>query len=79
MIQRVKIALGFLTTLAGLLVCPSSATAQTQYYWDATSPIMAMPGSGGSGNWNTNAGNTVWFVSAGADSVWANGNIANFA
>jgi autotransporter-associated beta strand protein len=79
MTQRVKIALGFLASLAGLLVCPSSATAQTQYYWDATSPITAIPGSGGSGNWNTNAGNTVWFVSGGSDSVWANGNIANFA
>ena len=42
-------------------------------------PINASPGSGGTGNWNTNVGNTVWWVSGVSDSSWANGNIANFA
>ena len=64
---------------AGLCAGPSSTLAQSQYYWDATSPIDARPGSGGTGNWNTTAGNTVWWVSGVSDSIWANGNIANFA
>jgi autotransporter-associated beta strand protein len=65
--------------LAGLFAYPSPALARSQYYWDATNPIDASPGSGGTGNWNTTAGNTVWWVSGGSDSIWANGNIANFA
>ncbi len=56
----------------------SPAFAQSQFFWDATSPIDNSPGSGGTGNWNTNAGNTVWWVSGGSDSVWTNGSIANF-
>src|SRR5580658_8319994 len=62
---------------AGCLAFPSSATAQSQSYWDATSPIMASPGSGGAGNWST--GTADWWVSGSSDSDWANGNIANFA
>jgi autotransporter-associated beta strand protein len=65
--------------LAALFAYPSPATAQSQYYWDATSPIHASPGAGGTGNWNTTAGNTVWWVSGSSDSIWANGNSANFA
>lgn len=63
----------------GLLAGPSSAFAQSQYYWDATSPIDMSPGAGGSGYWNTTAGNSVWYVSGSSDSIWVNGNIANFA
>ena len=66
--------------LGGLFVGPKfRLLAQSQYYWDATSPITASPGSGGTGNWNTNAANTVWWVSGTADSAWTNGTIANFA
>lgn len=60
-----------------VLLAAISAAAQSQYYWDATSPIMNSPGSGGTGNWSTSTAD--WWVSGSTDSVWANGNIANFA
>lgn len=60
-----------------VLLVAISAHAQSQYYWDATSPITNSPGSGGSGNWSTSTAD--WFVSGTTDSVWANNNIANFA
>jgi fibronectin-binding autotransporter adhesin len=68
----VRFALGFITLLVAL-----SASAQLQYYWDATSPIMSSPGSGGTGSWSASTAD--WWVSGSSDSVWANGNIANFA
>jgi fibronectin-binding autotransporter adhesin len=68
----VRFALGFITLLVAL-----SASAQLQYYWDATNPITNSPGSGGAGNWSTSTAD--WWVSGSSDSVWANGNIANFA
>ncbi len=63
--------------LAGLLYGAVSASAQSQAYWDATSPIMASPGSGGSGNWSISTAD--WWVNGSADSDWTNSNIANFA
>src|SRR5579862_4732959 len=68
----VRFALGFIASLVAL-----SASAQLQYYWDATNPITNSPGSGGTGNWSTSTAD--WWVSGSADSVWANNNIANFA
>lgn len=63
--------------LASFLAGSGPVLAQSQYYWDATNPIKASPGSGGTGNWITTTAD--WWVSGSSDSDWANGNIANFA
>jgi autotransporter-associated beta strand protein len=65
-------ALG-LWLLAGLLACPSPATAQS--YWDAAG-LKASPGGGGTGTWN--AGNANWWVSGSSDTTWTANNIAYF-
>ena len=58
--------------LAGLLACPSPATAQP--YWDPSS--SGGTGSGGPGTWNSVNAN--WFNGT-SDTAWTSGNIANFA
>ena len=60
--------------LAGLLACPSSATAQTTQYWDPGN-THASPGSGGAGTWNT--ANANWWTSGGSDVAWTSGNSRN--
>ena len=45
------------------------------YFWDATSPIVAYPGSGGNGGWNV--GN-VWWAGGALDVAWTANSIAYF-
>jgi len=62
---------------AGFLLAGLSAAHALNYYWDPGATATGT-GSGGTANWNTTAGNNVWFDGT-VDNIWANANPAFFA
>jgi len=57
------------------LLANNTGAAPQIAYWDPGA-LLASPGSGGNGNWNTTTSD--WWVSGPSDTTWTSGNFANF-